>query len=139
VSLISKITNPSTSNPGANQIAGLQYDGAGNVTYDNTNSYLYDGEGRICAVASPGAASGIVWTGYIYDADGTRVAKGSLSKFTCDFNPADASYNGFQTIKDYVIGAGGAQMTEVGLDANGALVAQRNYVYAGGPWPRCRG
>jgi hypothetical protein len=28
------------------------YDLAGNVTYDGVNSYLYDGEGRICAVHS---------------------------------------------------------------------------------------
>ena len=30
-----------------------------------------------------------------WEADGTRVAKGSLVVFNCDFNPADAAYNGF--------------------------------------------
>jgi hypothetical protein len=58
-------------------VNGLAYDPAGNVTGDNLNTYLYDGEGRICAVASYpfGGNSGMaVMTGYIYDADGTRVA-----------------------------------------------------------------
>jgi hypothetical protein len=31
---------------------GFGYDGAGNVTSDNQNNYLYDAEGRICAVQS---------------------------------------------------------------------------------------
>jgi YD repeat-containing protein len=40
----------------SNQIASglVTYDGAGDVTLDTNagNSYLYDGEGRICAVRS---------------------------------------------------------------------------------------
>jgi hypothetical protein len=28
----------------------VQYDGAGDVTQDNQNQYLYDGEGRLCTV-----------------------------------------------------------------------------------------
>ena len=30
-------------------------------------------------------------TGYLYDAEGNRVAKGSLTQFTCDTNSADTS------------------------------------------------
>jgi hypothetical protein len=30
----------------------LGYDWAGNVTQDNLNAYLYDGDGRVCAVQS---------------------------------------------------------------------------------------
>ena len=33
-----------------NSGSGLTYDAAGDVTYDGLNSYLYDAEGRICAV-----------------------------------------------------------------------------------------
>ena len=55
-------------------------------------SYGYDGEGRICAVKSEPVASTYTLTGYIYDSNGTRVAKGSLTQFTCDLNPADSAY-----------------------------------------------
>ncbi|MGA9069036.1 MAG: hypothetical protein WB424_02200 [Terracidiphilus sp.] len=46
------------------------YDAAGDVTNDGINSYLYDAEGRLCAVKNSNASL----TGYIYDAAGTRVA-----------------------------------------------------------------
>lgn len=54
----------------------LGYDAAGNVQQDNLNKYAYDAEGRICAVEN--LYSGAV-TQYIYNADGTRVAKGAYS------------------------------------------------------------
>jgi len=66
-------------------------------------------------------------TGYIYDADGQRVAKGTIAKWSCD-----PSVNGFQTINDYVLGPSGEQVTEMGMDANGNLVWQHTNVYAGG-------
>ena len=34
------------------------YDGAGDVVNDGTNAYLYDAEGRLCAVQSIGPAHG---------------------------------------------------------------------------------
>ena len=80
------------------------YDAAGDVLADNLNQYLYDGEGRICAVEST-ATGGPSYIGYLYDAEGNRVAKGALTQFTCDLNPADSTYNGFQSTNDYV-GAG---------------------------------
>jgi hypothetical protein len=49
---------------------GFVYDAAGNVQQDNINNYLYDAEGRICAVQNRTVGS---MTGYIYDADGNRV------------------------------------------------------------------
>ena len=108
------------------------YDAAGDITIDpgSGNQYLYDGEGRICAVSGPGGT-----TGYVYDADGNRVAKGALTQFTCDFNSADSTYNGFMTTNnetDYVLGASGEQMTELAQDANGTMNWQRTYVYAAG-------
>jgi RHS repeat-associated protein len=44
----------------------VTYDAAGDVTYDGTNAYVYDAEGRIASVNS-GAAT------YVYDAGGQRV------------------------------------------------------------------
>jgi RHS repeat-associated protein len=90
------------------------YDAAGNVTWDGYNSYLYDAEGRLCAVDSTrnlsSANPGMF--GYIYGADGIRVAKGTISPFTCDFNPSDTNYNHFIVKTSWVLGAGGEQVTE---------------------------
>jgi RHS repeat-associated protein len=97
-----------------NQIAGglVQYDAAGNVTFDagSGNSYLYDGEGRICAVFNAALPSMPIMTGYFYDAMGTRVAKGSLASFSCNF-----ASNGFTPTTSYVLGAGGEQLTELSV------------------------
>jgi YD repeat-containing protein len=70
------------------------YDGAGNATNDGKNAYLYDAEGRICAVSSGGAG-----TGYLYDAAGNRVAKGTITSWSCDMTS-----NGFQQTTGYVVG-----------------------------------
>ncbi len=88
------------------------YDANGNVTYDGKNTYLYDAEGNICASASTPVAGMTVMTGYLYDADGTRVAKGTITSMSCD-----PTANGFQTTADYIIGPAGEQLTE--MDANG--------------------
>jgi RHS repeat-associated protein len=94
----------------------------GNVNADATtgNQYLYDGEGRICAVKSEPVASTYTLTGYIYDADGTRVAKGSLSSFNCNF-----ASNGFTPTTSYVLGLKGEQITELSVTG-----AAGNYVSA---------
>jgi RHS repeat-associated protein len=102
------------------------------VLNDGTNQYLYNGDGQICAVASTPVPSMTTMTGYLYDAEGTRTAKGTITTWSCD-----PTVNGFQTIKDYVIGPGGEQVTEMGVDAKAgnnavALAPQRNYVYADG-------
>jgi len=94
------------------------YDSAGDVTYDGNNLYLYDAEGRICAVNS---SYGM--TGYQYDAAGNRVAKGSISTMSCDITT-----NGFQPTAGYVVGPSGEQLTEV--DGSGNWV--HTNVYAGG-------
>ncbi|MGA3071829.1 MAG: hypothetical protein ABSD43_16610, partial [Terracidiphilus sp.] len=66
-------------------------------------------------------------TGDLYDADGTRVAKGTISTMSCD-----PTANGFQFTENYVLGPGGEQVTELAQDANGSMNWQRTYVYAGG-------
>ena len=112
--------------------AGPVYDASGDVTDDGKNQYLYDAEGRICAVASTPVASMTTYTGYLYDADGTRVAKGTITKWSCD-----PSSNGFMTINDFVLGLGGEQVTEMGIDTTAGssattLAWQHTNVWAGG-------
>jgi len=65
-----------------------------------------------------------------YDAEGNRVAKGTITSMSCD-----PSVNGIATANnetDYVLGPGGEQVTELAQDANGTMNWQRTYVYAGG-------
>ena len=114
------VTTPSTSNN--NQVAGLQYDGAGDVTYDNRNQYLYDGEGRLCAV-NAGTGS---YTEYVYDALGARVAKGTLSVWPASC-VAPTSANGFTVTAQYLLGLGGEQVTEL----NGSATWVHTNVWAG--------
>jgi RHS repeat-associated protein len=114
---------------------------SGNVL-NTGNTYLYDAEGRICAVKNLTVG---VMTGYIYDADGTRVAKGTISQFTCDYNPADTynpstntGFNGFQITNDYILGPVGEQVTELAMGGttNGStssgMVWQHTNVWAAG-------
>jgi RHS repeat-associated protein len=73
-----------------------------------------------------------VLTGYIYDAGGTRVAKGTITAWSC--NPA---VNGFKTVSDFVLGLGGEQVTEMGVDTTAGsgtttLAWQHTNVFAGG-------
>jgi RHS repeat-associated protein len=98
---------------GSNQVssvnggAGLAYDAAGDVTQDSLNSYLYDAEGRLCAVKN---YVGSV-TEYVYDASGARVAKGTLNTWPSSCLPP-TSANGFTLTTSWVLGPGGEQVTE---------------------------
>ncbi|MEI9967762.1 MAG: RHS repeat-associated core domain-containing protein [Terracidiphilus sp.] len=108
------------------------YDAAGNTTADSWtgNTYLYDGEGRICAVKSEPVSGTYIMIGYVYDAEGNRVAKGTITSMSCD-----PSANGFVTagnVTDYVLGPGGEQVSELAQDANGTMNWQRSYAYAVG-------
>jgi RHS repeat-associated protein len=89
--------------------AGYTYDAAGDITGDGQNAYLYDGAGRICAVKN--VNSGIM-TQYVYDGEGNRVAKGTLSSWpTACQTPT--SGHGFTLSVQYVIGLGGEQLSEL--------------------------
>ena len=114
----------------------LSYDGSGNMTSDGENLYLYDAEGRVCAVGAlsmPGQQQPAV-TGYIYDGDGARVAKGTIPSATvasagffslgCD----PSGWTGFQFTADYVLGPSGEQLTQF----DGAGTWQRTNIYAAG-------
>ena len=106
---------------------GVSYDAAGDLTYDGVNTYLYDGEGRVCAVKSQPIPDTYTMTGYVYDAEGNRVSKGTITSMSCD-----PSVNGYQATNDYVRGPGGEQLTETGSDGQGNMVWAHTNVYAGG-------
>jgi RHS repeat-associated protein len=109
----------------------VQYDpaGTGDLTYDSVagNRYLYDADGRICAVQSTPVTGYTTRTGYIYNAEGVRVAKGFITTMSCD-----PTSNGFQTISEYVVGPGGEQLTEVGSDGKGNMIWAHTNVFAAG-------
>jgi RHS repeat-associated protein len=118
---------------GANQFSttsqspsGVPYDASGNVLADSAHWFLYDGEGRLCAVASVPMPGITVMTGYLYDADGRRVAKGTITSWSCD--PAA---NGFQSTNDYILGQSGEQVTEMGMNAAGMAWLHTNAYVAG--------
>ncbi len=99
------------------------YDNAGDVTDDGKNQYLYDAEGRLCAVYD-GMYGGM--TGYLYDAAGNRVAKGTLNWLSCDMGN-----NGFKLTNQYILGQGGEQVSEMTVSGGTPTWAHTN-VYAGG-------
>ena len=103
-----------------NSGAGLTYDAAGDVTYDGLNSYLYDAEGRICAVKN---SVGSI-TGYIYDAAGIRVARLGLGALSCNFAPGGVAWD---IHASWALGQGGEQVAEF----NGAGTWQHSNEYAG--------
>jgi RHS repeat-associated protein len=112
-----------TNAPGVSAAPG--YDAAGNITSDGVRSYLYDAEGRICAVAYTPIAGGTSYYGYEYDAEGNRVAKGTITTTTSTWS-CDPSANGLSYTESYVLSPSGQQLTT--LDGNGHW--QRTNVYA---------
>jgi RHS repeat-associated protein len=113
--------------------ASPTYDLSGNLLYDGVNYYFYDGEGRICAMQSYNYLD-VAAYGYLYDADGTRVSKGSITPV---LNPAiqplscDPTANGFQFSQNYVLGPSGEDLTMFSV-AGGVTNWQRTNVYAAG-------
>jgi len=106
---------------GTNLMAsGDTYDAAGDILDDGANQYRYDGENRLCAVHN--STTGVM-TQYVYDAEGNRVAKGSISTFNCD-----SISNGFSVTNSYVLGQGNEQISEL----DGAGHWYHTNVFAGG-------
>jgi RHS repeat-associated protein len=116
-------SNPALYNSN-NQVAnGFSYDVAGDVTGDGLNLYAYDAEGRICAVENYNSS----YYQYVYDARGSRVAKGGQSSLSC---PLPTSANGFRAQAFYLRGSAGNQDTEL----NGSGFWQHtNYFGNGAP------
>ena len=117
-----------------NSGVGLTYDAAGDVTYDGLNTYLYDAEGRICAVKN---SVGSI-TGYVYDAAGIRttpttktrrwgpryVARLGLGAMSCNFAPSGVAWD---IHANWALGQGGEQVAEF----NGAGTWQHSNIFAG--------
>jgi RHS repeat-associated protein len=94
---------------------------------DGVNQYLYDGDGRVCAVASTSVYGDVILTGYVYNPGGQRVSKGTITTWSCD--PA---ISGFTATNDYVLGPNGEQVTEMAMGANKTMSWQHTNVYAAG-------
>jgi RHS repeat-associated protein len=88
---------------------------------------LYDGDGRVCAVASTSVYGDVILTGYVYNPGGQRVSKGTITTWSCD--PA---ISGFTATNDYVLGPSGEQVTEMAMGANKTMSWQHTNVYAAG-------
>ena len=100
------------------------YDGAGDILNDGTNQYLYDAEGRICAVKTGIMADVSSMVQYIYDAGGNRVSKGSITAWTCDM-----SSNGFSATAAYALDQNAEQVTEMAVN-NGQSVWLHTNLFA---------
>jgi RHS repeat-associated protein len=110
-------------NPANNQIttassalAGYVYDASGNTLNDGNNRYWYDAEGQLCAVQSL-AVPGLPITQYVYDAEGARIAKGTLSAapalYTSSCTPFSLDAQSFTLTTRYLVDLGGNQVTEL--------------------------
>jgi len=109
-----------------------QYDAAGNVTSDNANQYAYDADGHVCAVRDLTYGD---MTGYLYNAEGKRVAKGTIQPVMVNGQATlscDVTQNGFVATNESVLGQSGEQLTEVALDGSGTMAWQHTNVYAAG-------
>jgi RHS repeat-associated protein len=82
-------TQPQLSFANTNQVVGWSYDADGNLLNDGRNTYAYDAEGRITTLNGNPM--------YLYDAEGSRVAK----------------YSGSTITAQYLLDLGGSQVTEL--------------------------
>jgi hypothetical protein len=96
---------------------GYAYDAAGHETSDGENAHIYDGQGRLCAVQSSPISGGTVAYGYIYDEEGRRVAKGTITP----------SLN-LSTTEGYILDQDGEQLSNY----TGKGVWERTNVYGNG-------
>jgi len=107
-----------------NQVSGFVYDGAGNVLNDGNNQYIYDAEGRLCAVAYPNGSGGNYYEQYFYDASGTRVGKTAAASLSCGAPSSPPT-------TQYLLGLGGEQVTELSVSGTTATPMHTN-IFAGG-------
>jgi RHS repeat-associated protein len=111
---------------------------SGNTLYDGNNEYWYDAEGQLCAVQSLRYGAGTVYQ-YVYDPEGARIAKGTMSTPPAAFTKISAGLgssptcapplgSNFSATARYLVDLGGQQVTEL----NGAGKWQHSNVWAGG-------
>lgn len=111
------------------------YDATGNVTYDGARWYAYDGEGRLCAVQSVSmTGGGTSAIGYMYDAEGRRVAKGTITASSTTPLPSsmcNASTDGFVLTESYVLGQSNEELTSLSWSGS-TSTWERTNVYGNG-------
>jgi hypothetical protein len=86
--------------------------------------------GAAIAVESYAVDGLMTMTGYVYDADGNRVAKGTITSMSCD-----PTQNGFETSgneTDEVLNQSGQPVTETTMSGTGNMVWAYTNVYANG-------
>jgi RHS repeat-associated protein len=72
-----------------------------------------------------------IMTGYVYDAEGRRVAKGSITSWVCD--PTSNGFSPTLSKTDYVLDQDDHQVTEMGSGGtNGSMAWAHTNVWAGG-------
>ncbi len=91
------------------------------------NRYLYDPEGRICAVQGAPVAGVTPMMGYLYDAEGNRIAKGTITTW----GSCDPAANGFQLTETYVLDQSGEESSQLSTQ-NGTTTWERSNVYGAG-------
>ena len=127
--------SPTATYNSANQVTNnfYQYDASGNVTYDGASWYAYDNEGRLCAVQTAISGSTVA-TGYLYDAEGRRVAKGSITVSSTTPLPSsmcNPATNGFAATESYVLCQAGEELTTYTWSGSQSTWARTN-VYGDG-------
>jgi RHS repeat-associated protein len=101
----------------------MYHDASGNTLNDGNNRYWYDAEGQLCAVQSL-AIPGLPITQYVYDAEGARIGKGTLSTPLAQYTIISANLasspfcatplsSGFTLSARYLVDQGGDQVTEL--------------------------
>jgi YD repeat-containing protein len=91
--------------------ASFVYDASGNTLYDGVNHYWYDAEGQLCAVQR---SIGGAITEYVYDAEGARILKGTLSVAPSTYTSTCAPPPAELTVTNrYLVDLGGQQVTEL--------------------------
>ena len=119
----------STVSPVTLAAGSFGYDASGNTLYDGNNRYWYDAEGQLCAVQNLRWQGGAIIQ-YVYDAEGARIAKGTLSSAPASYTATCAPPlgSGFTLTARYLVDLGGDQVTEL----NGSGVWQHSNVWTGG-------
>jgi len=106
---------------------GYAPDASGNTLYDGSNRYWYDAEGQLCAVQNQ-AVGGLPVTQYVYDAEGARIAKGTLSAAPTSYTATCAPPlgSGFTLTARYLVDLGGDQVTELNTTSGTLAWAHSN-------------
>ena len=110
----SQVVNSTVSPNTVSGVGTFIYDASGNTLYDGNNRYWYDAEGQLCAAQSQ-RSTGAPVIQYVYDAEGARIGKGTLtaapSSYTATCAPPLGS--GFTLTNRYLVDLGGDQVTEL--------------------------